>query len=96
MLQKILIVLLIVTVIALSYFLVDAYRVTYPTISVNSGVYTVEIVDDNLEDDSVRAVKYQLDIVSDEFGQWKIDAQSSTFACWKGRGHQEFSSEFCL
>lgn len=96
MFQKILIALLIVVVFVQGYFLLDASKTTYPTISVDNGVYTVEVVDDQLEDDSVRAVKYQFNIVSDEFGQWKIDSQSSTFACWEGRGHAYFSDELCL
>lgn len=59
------------------------------------GVYVVEVVDDQMEDDSVRAVKYRLELLADEFGQWYIDEQSSMWACWPGRGHKEFSRELC-
>jgi len=67
----------------------------YPRVGVQDEVYIVEILDEDMEDDSVRAVKYRLELLADEFGQWYIDEQSSTWACWPGRGHEEFSSEFC-
>lgn len=38
-----------------------------------------------MDDDSVRAVKYRLALLADEFGQWYIDEQSSTWACWPER-----------
>jgi len=67
----------------------------YPRVGVQDGVYNVEILDEDMEDDSVRAVKYRLELLADEFGQRYIDEQSSTWACWSGRGHEEFSTEFC-
>ncbi len=57
----------------------------YPRIGVQDKVYIVEILDEEMEDDSVRAVKYRLALLADEFGQWYIDEQSSTWACWPER-----------
>ncbi len=67
----------------------------YPRIFVQDNLHVVEILDENMEDDSVRAVKYRLELLADEFGQWYIDEQSSTWACWSDRWHKEFSSELC-
>ena len=57
----------------------------YPRASRENDSYIVEIVDDQLEDDSVRVVKYRLELLADEFGQWNVVDQSSTWACWPGR-----------
>jgi hypothetical protein len=67
----------------------------YPRIFVQDAVYVVELLDEDMEDDSVRAVKYRLELLANEFGQWDVVDQSSTWACWPGRGHEEFGSEFC-
>lgn len=67
----------------------------YPRIWVQDGVYVVEMLDEAMEDDSVRAVKYRLELVADEFGQWYIDQQSSTWACWPERWHEDFGNELC-
>lgn len=69
---------------------------TYPRVVLEDGVHIVEILDEDMEDDSVRAVKYRLEILADEFGQWYIDEQSSMWACREGTGHKEFSDELCL
>ena len=67
----------------------------YPRIFVQDTNHIVEILDEDMDDDSVRAVKYRLALLADEFGQWYIDEQSSTWACWPERWHEEFSSELC-
>lgn len=69
--------------------------VNYPRVFVQDAYYIVEVIDDQMEDDSVRAVKYRLKLLADEFGQWYVDGQSSERACWPGRWHKEFSSELC-
>jgi hypothetical protein len=67
----------------------------YPRVFVEDSVYIVETVDTDMQDDTVRAVKYRLELLADEFGQWSVADQSSTWACWPGRGHEEFGGELC-
>jgi hypothetical protein len=67
----------------------------YPRVSRENDRYIVEILDNAMEDDAVRAVKYRLELTSDEFGQWNVADQSSTWACWPGRGNQDFGDEWC-
>jgi len=73
----------------------DDDTVSYPRVFVDNEAYVAEILDDDMEDDSVRAVKYRLELMPDEFGEWAIMNQSSTWACWPGRGHEDFSEEWC-
>jgi hypothetical protein len=67
----------------------------YPRVFMQDGVYVVELLDEDMEDDSVRSVKYRLELFADEFGQWSVVDQSSTWACWPGRGNQDFGDEWC-
>lgn len=76
-----------VVVIVIQFILLRLSRdnVVYPRIVVENDAYIVEVVDTEMEDDSVRAVKYRLNLLADEFGQWYVDDQSSSWACWPGR-----------
>lgn len=67
----------------------------YPRVLMENDNYVVEILDQNMEDDSVRATKYRIQLSSDEFGVREVVDQSSTWACWPGRGHEDFSDEWC-
>jgi hypothetical protein len=71
------------------------YQDVYPRVFIDGDSYVVEIVDEDMVDDSVRATKYRIDLSSDEFGIREIADQSSTWACWPGRGHEDFSDERC-
>lgn len=95
--RKLLIPILIVIIIAqgIMFWLWRDGGMNYPRIFVQDAAHVVEILDEDMEDDSVRAVKYRLELLADEFGQWYIDEQSSTFACRKGRWHEDFNSELC-
>lgn len=73
----------------------DDHVVDYPRVVVENDRYVVEIIDDDMEDDSVRAVKYRLELTADAFGEWSIVDQSSTWACWPGRWHEDFRDEWC-
>ncbi|MGB2692535.1 MAG: hypothetical protein WBB48_09615 [Thermodesulfobacteriota bacterium] len=54
----------------------------------------VTILNKGLLDDSVKAVKYQLTLKKVD-SIWVIDSAVKVFKCWKGRGHEDFSSEPC-
>jgi len=91
------IVVLLLVVAGLSYLIwMSEAVVQYPLIHVQDDVYIVEVVDDNLEDDSVRAVKYRLELMESDFGVWSIQDQSSSWICHEGRGHQEWNNELCI
>ncbi len=50
---------------------------------------------DGLFDDSVRATKIRA-IIAYQNDEWIVGESSRTHKCWPNRGHQEFSTEFCL
>lgn len=54
----------------------------------------VTIINKGLLDDSVKAVKYKLTLNKVD-SVWVIDSAVKVFKCWKGRGHEDFSSEPC-
>ena len=66
----------------------------------SSGRVTVEgdrvtVLRDDLEDDSVRAERYVLELRPDG-DEWRLDSARWEQRCHVGRGHQEFSPELCL
>lgn len=54
----------------------------------------VTIINNGLLDDSVMAVKYKLTLKRVD-SVWVINTAGKVVKCWKGRGHEEFSSEPC-
>ena len=66
----------------------------------SSGRVTVEgdrvtVLRDDLEDDSVRAERYVLELRPDG-DEWRLDSARWEQRCHVGRGHQEFSPELCV
>ncbi|MGL4487272.1 MAG: hypothetical protein ACRCUG_09970 [Yersinia sp. (in: enterobacteria)] len=55
---------------------------------------TVMLEEDIPTDDSVAAVRYNYQL-SNINGIWKIDSKNVTQRCVSGRGHTDFSKEFC-
>jgi len=49
-----------------------------------------------LLDDSVRSLRYRLELSRREDGTWTIESASWAQRCHEGRGHQDFSPELCL
>ncbi len=54
----------------------------------------VTIINNGLLDDSVMAVKYKLNLKKVD-SVWIVDSAGRLVKCWKGRGHEDFSSEPC-
>lgn len=50
---------------------------------------------DNIPDDSIRSVEYNL-VVSHHKAGWRLDSASRTIACREGRGHTTYSVAECL
>ena len=57
--------------------------------------WIVTVTHDGLFDDSIAATRMRI-IVKYENGQWVKGEISQTQRCWPGRGHQDFSTEFCI
>jgi hypothetical protein len=51
---------------------------------------------DGLNDDSVRAQRYELELSQRRDGTWKVESASWSQRCQPNRGHQTFSPESCL
>ena len=56
----------------------------------------VSVLIDGLEDDSVRARRYELALTRRDDGSWRVDSVRWAQRCHEGRGHQEFSPEPCV
>lgn len=76
-------------------WLTGSDQTSFPRVFVQEDSYVVQIVDEDMQDDAVRAVKYRLELVSDEFGLRDIVSQDTTWACWPGRGNENFGEEWC-
>ena len=61
----------------------------------NQWTWIVTITYDGLFDDSIRATRIKATIAYQD-DQWIVRESSETQKCWPGRGHQEFSTEFCI
>jgi len=78
----------------------DPERVALEFTQTPSGDVTVDgdrvtVLRDNLEDDSVRAERYVLELRHDG-DEWRVDSARWGQRCHVGRGHQEFSPELCV
>jgi hypothetical protein len=60
------------------------------------GGTTVTVLQDNLEDDSVRARRYTLEFALVTQGAVNLSSARVDYQCHEGRGHQDFSPELCL
>jgi hypothetical protein len=57
---------------------------------------TVRLVEDGLLDDSVRAVRYTIEMARGNDLMWRLVAASWDQRCQPRRGHQNFSPELCV
>lgn len=51
---------------------------------------------DGLLDDSIRAMRYTVELQRDEDGTWRLRAADWAQRCHEGRGHAAFSPDPCL
>jgi len=57
--------------------------------------WIVTITHSGLFDDSISATRIRA-IVTHQDDQWIVGESSETQKCWPNRGHQDFSTEFCV
>ena len=78
----------------------DPERVALEFTRVPNGDITVDgdrvtVLRGNLEDDSVRAERYVLELRRDG-DEWRVDSARWEQRCHEGRGHQGFSPALCV
>jgi hypothetical protein len=56
----------------------------------------VSVLIDGLEDDSVRARRYEVALTRRDDGSWRIASARWAQRCHEGRGHQDFSPQPCV
>ncbi len=62
----------------------------------DSDSITLTIVDDGLLDDSSKGEKRVYKLERDENGVWRVSSAKKAWACWPGRGHEDFSAVPCV
>lgn len=61
------------------------------------GTDRVIAVYEGLRDDSVRAERYEAQVMfDDESGEWAVGEVDILWRCWHGRGSQEWTDELCI
>ncbi|HDQ16863.1 MAG TPA: hypothetical protein ENN31_01950 [Candidatus Vogelbacteria bacterium] len=60
-----------------------------------NNLWEITAIYDGLFDDSVRALRKIISAFFEE-GEWVLGEASITHRCQPGRGHQNFSTEFCF
>ena len=62
--------------------------------TLENGNIVVTLIHDNLLDDSVKGVKYLLELkkVTDK---WTVISLKKNWKCWNDRGHTDWGIEFC-
>lgn len=58
--------------------------------------WLVTVTTSNLFDDSTTAVRWELVLNRNDVGEFRFVSGTQTTACVSGRGHQDFSTEFCI
>jgi hypothetical protein len=74
-------------------------RVTVDRVEVRGEGRVVVITVSSLEDDSVRDERRRLELAraaGDAGGGWTITWAGAVYRCWPGRGHQDFTKDFCI
>ncbi len=56
---------------------------------------TVTMTDQGYLDDSVRGYQYHVVLAKLPGGPWQLRRATRAWNCWRGRGHEGFSTELC-
>jgi hypothetical protein len=71
----------------------DPYEIT---VNMRPGGATAVVLRDDLEDDSVRAERTQVELGLGSGGVWRLNSAQVMYQCHEGRGHAGFSPELCF
>ena len=69
-------------------------RIDIRETKLSDGTTEIELIHDNLMDDSVKAKKFLM-ILKGEKGKWQIVSLKHNWRCWSGRGNETWSTELC-
>ena len=56
----------------------------------------VTVVRSGFMDDSIAGDKFIIRLQKQDDGSWLIESAQFGQKCWEGRGHQNYSKEYCL
>jgi hypothetical protein len=70
--------------------------VSVPSRPGGTGPASGTVVVDDLADDSIRTLRYELELEGAGDGAWRVAAATWSQRCQPGRGHQDFSPELCV
>jgi len=62
--------------------------------NLENGEVEVQLIHDNMLDDSVRGQKYLM-VLKKEGNRWQVLSLKKNWRCWKGRGHEDWEIEPC-
>ena len=63
--------------------------------TLDDGNVEVVLIHDNQLDDSVQGHKYHMELTKKE-DKWTVVSLKNNWKCWEGRGHTDWSVEYCL
>lgn len=71
------------------------YKYTISKLSSGNGKTLVQLVEENLSDDSVKDKKVIMRVLKNQKGQFVVDEIKESYKCRLNRGHQDWSASFC-
>ncbi|MCP1997248.1 hypothetical protein [Flavobacterium sp. HSC-61S13] len=71
------------------------YKYTITKLSSGNGKTLVQLVEENLSDDSVKDKKVIMRVLKNDKGQFVVDEIKESYRCRLNRGHQDWSASFC-
>lgn len=72
------------------------YEQSFDIIARDDSETWVLATEEGLMDDSVQGVRYRLRFVPTAENQWELVEAGRQQICWPGRGHQDWSTDFCI
>ncbi len=69
-------------------------KITISEQTLDSGIVKVTLIHANLLDDSVRDIKYVMELQENKT-TWTVRSLKQSFRCWEGRGHTDWGADLC-
>ncbi len=63
--------------------------------ALDNGNIEVILIHDNQLDDAIQGTKYHMELTKQD-DKWKVISLKNNWKCWEGRGHTDWSAEYCL
>jgi urease gamma subunit len=62
----------------------------------DENIWLITVIYEGFFDDSVRGSRLRVNVASENGGWVIVGEPIEDFQCWHGRGHEDFSTEFCI